>query len=257
MQIEKVSWMSDGLKIFGEVYFPETNNRPHPGIIICHGLPGRVRSPEDKGYPYLAEYFCREGFLVLIFNFRGTGLSEGNFDILGWARDLEKALDFMMAYPKVDPRRILLMGFSAGAAVSLYIGARHKEIMGIISCAAPAQFPDLQTEKGREEFLTYAREVGIIKDDNFPPSLSEWADGFRTIAPISWINLIPPRPLLIIHAEDDEVVGINHAQELFNKVRGKAEILILPQAGHRLRLNEAAMKEALFWAKKLAFSPEK
>ncbi|MGB9699733.1 MAG: alpha/beta hydrolase [Thermodesulfobacteriota bacterium] len=245
------------MKIYGEFFIPQQSKKPYPGLIICHGLPGKVRSPDDKGYPYLAEFFGREGFLVLIFNFRGTGLSEGNFDILGWARDLERALEFIRAYPEVDPDHILLMGFSAGAAVSIYIAAQHKEIKGIISCAAPAEFAELKTEKGKEEFLTYAREVGLIKDDHFPSSLADWAEGFKVIAPSSWVHLIPPRPLLIIHAEDDEVVKVSHAYELYKRVSGKADFLILPRGGHRLRLHEAAMREALFWAKKIAFSAQK
>ena len=254
---KKISFLSDGWKIYGEIFIPQQIKKPYPGLIICHGLPGKVRSPDDQGYPYLAEFFGREGFLVLIFNFRGTGLSEGNFDILGWARDLERALEFICAYPEIDSQRIILMGFSAGAAVSLYIAAKHKEIKGIISCAAPAEFAELKTEKGQEEFLTYAREVGIIKDDNFPSSFANWAEGFKVITPSSWVHLIPPRSLLIIHAEDDEIVKVNHAYELYKRVSGKADLLILPRGGHRLRLQEAAMREALFWAKKIAFSTQK
>lgn len=253
MKIEKVCFSSDGLKIYGEIFIPEEGQKPYPGLIICHGLPGKVRTPDDQGYPYLASCFCQEGFLVLIYNFRGTGLSEGNFDILGWTRDLERGLEFISARPEVDSNRILLMGFSAGGAVSICVAAKHKEIKGIISCAAPAEFTELKTEKGREDFLAYAREVGIIKEKNFPPALTDWANGFMIIAPISWVNLIPPRPFLIIHAEDDEVVAVSHARELYKRVQGKADFLILPQGGHRLRLNEVAMRAALVWAKKIAF----
>ncbi len=254
MKIEKVYFLSDGLKIYGEIFIPGHIKKPYPGLIICHGLPGKVRSPDDQGYPHLASYFCQEGFLVLIFNFRGTGSSEGNFDILGWTRDLERASEFIRAYPGVDPTRILLMGFSAGAAVSIYVAAKHQEIKGIISCGAPAKFAELKTEKGREEFLAYAREVGLIKEVHFPPSLADWTKGFMVITPSKWISLIPPRPVLIIHAEDDEVVEVNHARELYNQVQGKADLLILPQGGHRLRLNEAAMRKAIRWAKTIAFS---
>lgn len=256
MKIEKIHFLSDGFKIYGEIFIPEEGQTPYPGLIICHGLPGKVRTPDDQGYPHLASCFCQEGFLVLIFNFRGTGLSEGNFDILGWTRDLESALEFISCRPEVDPNRILLMGFSAGGAVSIYVAAKHKEIKGIISCAAPAEFTELKTEKGREDFLAYAREVGLIKD-NFPSALADWANGFMVIAPSSWVNLIPPRPFLIIHAEDDEVVAVSHAQELYNRVQGKTDFLILSQGGHRLRLNEAAMRAALLWAKKIVFPAKK
>lgn len=254
MKREKVIWTSEGLKIYGEVFFPHAPEGPYPGLIICHGLPGKIRTPDDQGYPFLAEYFCREGFSVLIFNFRGTGLSEGNFDILGWTRDLESALAFFISHGKVNSSKIFLLGFSAGGAVAIYVAARRKEVKAIISCAAPAEFAELKTEKGHHDFLAYAREVGIIKDNNFPPDLGEWAQGFRVIEPSSWINLIPPRPLLIIHGEDDEVVKVSHAHELYRRVQGKADFILLPMAGHRLRLYEPALEKALAWAKKIAFS---
>jgi alpha/beta superfamily hydrolase len=71
------------LRICGEVYIPPGGSRPFPALVICHGIPARVKGPDDRGYPLLAERFCQEGFFVLIFNFRGAGLSEGNFDLLG------------------------------------------------------------------------------------------------------------------------------------------------------------------------------
>ena len=89
MNIEKISWKSDGLRIIGEVYLPSGRTRTFPALVISHGIPAKGKSPDDRGYPLLAERFCREGFEVLIFNFRGAGLSEGDFDILGRSRDLE------------------------------------------------------------------------------------------------------------------------------------------------------------------------
>ncbi|MDI6755740.1 MAG: hypothetical protein QME78_15250, partial [Thermodesulfobacteriota bacterium] len=88
MNVEKISWKCDGLKIMGEVYLPD-GNKPSPALVLCHGIPAKIKEPDDRGYPLLAESFCRQRFIVLIFNFRGAGLSEGNFDISGWTRDLE------------------------------------------------------------------------------------------------------------------------------------------------------------------------
>jgi fermentation-respiration switch protein FrsA (DUF1100 family) len=223
-------------------------------LIVCHGIPAKVKEPDDRGYPLLAERFYQQGFGVLIFNFRGAGLSEGNFDILGWARDLEGAIDYFIRRPEVDPSRIFLMGFSGGAAVSIYVAAQRKEIAALLSCASPAEFQDLITGKGLEKILAHAREVGIIKDADFPPSLQDWKDSFRTIKPLEWVNQIPPRPLLIIHGTEDDVVNISQANKLYNKVKGKAELFLIQGAGHRLRVDERAMQKAMEWLGKIAFS---
>jgi fermentation-respiration switch protein FrsA (DUF1100 family) len=253
MVSEPISWKSDHLKISGEIYLPEKGKRPPPGLIICHGIPAKNKGPDDRGYPLLAEQFCREGFLVLIFNFRGAGISEGDFDLRGWAQDLEGALNYLAMHPDADPKRIYLLGFSGGAAVSIYVAARRKEVRGLVSCASPADFHDLIVGQGLIDFLAYAREVGIIRDPLFPPSLSEWRRSFETVQPINWIKQIPPRPLLLIHGTADEVVEVRHAHLLCEEVRGQAECFLIEKAGHRLRLDEQAMKKARDWLRKEAF----
>jgi len=101
--------------------------------------------------------------------------------------------------------------------------------------------------------LAHAREVGIIRDTNFPPSVKEWQEGFQIVNPMEWVGRIPPRPLLIIHGTEDSVVDVRQARDLYDKVRGKAELFLVEDAGHRLRLEEQAMSKALDWLKRIAF----
>jgi dipeptidyl aminopeptidase/acylaminoacyl peptidase len=252
MQKEKIVWKSDELSIFGDTYRP-AGPPPFPALVICHGIPGKTKGADDPGYPVLAERFCREGFLVVLFNFRGTGTSEGNFDLGGWARDLESGLDCLKRRPEVDRRRLYLMGFSGGGAVSIYVAARRPEIAAVVSCASPAEFDDLGTGAGFTDFLAHAREVGIIRDPLFPPSLPEWIKSFETVKPLRWIDRIPPRPLLLIQGTADDVVAPRHARLLHERVKERAELYEIEGAGHRLRLEERAMNKALAWLKKTAF----
>jgi len=256
MKKENFFWKSEGLKIFGERYFPAQTSPPFPSLVICHGIPGRTKGVDDPGYPALAERFCREGLLVVIFNFRGTGASEGNFDILGWTRDLENGLDDLRRRPEVNREKVYLMGFSGGGAVSIYVAAHRKEIGGVISCASPADFQDLLNDRGLADFLAQAREVGIIRDPLFPASVSEWKQTFEKVKPVQWIDRIPPRPLLLIQGSADEVVDPFHVHRLYEKVKGHAELCWIEGAGHRLRLEERAMNRALEWLKEKAFSDQ-
>src|SRR3970282_1172442 len=111
MEKQEASFRSDGIRLAGEVYLPQGSN--YPGLIICHGVPsGQPPDPADPGYPGLAAHFAQAGFGVLIFNFRGAGLSGGNFDLVGWTRDLRAALDFWLSGAGADPTRLSVMGFS-------------------------------------------------------------------------------------------------------------------------------------------------
>ena len=239
---------SNGLKLAAEVYIP-AGDRPRPGLCICHGIPAVSHNPEDKGYSILAQKFCAAGFVTLIFNFRGAGTSEGNFDILGWSRDLQAAVDFICHLERVDRSYICLLGFSGGAAVSVYVAAHDSRISSLAACACPADFASLSSKEDIMSDLQHFRDIGVIRDKDFPPSLQEWMKGFETISPIQWIDKISPRPLLLLHGDGDEVVPVKHAHELYQKAEEPKELRIIPGAMHKLRLEETAMAAALDWLK--------
>jgi dipeptidyl aminopeptidase/acylaminoacyl peptidase len=248
---KRVKLEVDGLRLAAEVYSP-SGKGTYPALCICHGVPAkRTPDPTDKGYPVLAERFCREGFVAFIFNFRGTGESEGNFDMLGWTRDLKAAIDYLFQLKTVDKSRLSLMGFSGGAMASVYCAANDKRVSSIVACACPARFFDISEFNRIEEFLAHCRQVGIIRDNNFPPSLKEWARGFDEVSALKWIHKISPRPLLIVHGDRDQTVPLSHARELYNKAEEPKDIFIIPGAEHRLRLSEPAMSAALAWLKKV------
>lgn len=247
----RVSLEADGLRLVAEIYLPRGKG-PHPAVCICHGVPAkRVPDSTDRGYPLLAERFCNEGFISFIFNFRGTGGSEGDFDMLGWTRDLKAAIDYLSQLAEVDKSRLSLMGFSGGAMASVYVAANDRRITSVVACACPARFFDISEFSRVEEFLAHCRQVGIIRDSSFPPSVDKWAKGFELVSPIKWIQRISPRPLLIVHGESDQTVPPSHAWELYNKAKKPKEISIIPGAEHKLRLSEPAMSAALTWLKKV------
>src|SRR3970040_1810126 len=114
MKVKDLNLDVEGTKIIGNMFIPD---RPPmgkvPALCICHGIPsGNPPDPNDPGYPQLAQNLSELGIVVVIFNFRGTGLSGGNFDIIGWTKDLFAILDFLWHRNEVDRSKIFVMGFS-------------------------------------------------------------------------------------------------------------------------------------------------
>lgn len=246
----------DGLRLAAEVYTPGGRG-PHPGLCICHGVPARrTPDPADRGYPLLAERFSSHGFVVLIFNFRGAGESEGNFDILGWTRDLKAATTHLYGLDQVDKSRLSVMGFSGGAMVSVFCAAGDERVSSVVACACPSRFFDIAEFSRVEEFLEHCRQVGIIRDTGFPPSVEEWARGFEQVSPIKCVHRVSPRPILILHGDSDETVDPSHAWELYHNAREPKEMAIIKGGEHKLRLSEPAMATALFWLKRVNGLPE-
>jgi dipeptidyl aminopeptidase/acylaminoacyl peptidase len=246
----------DNLKLVGRLYLPGVGRLdPYPAVCVCHGIPLSEEAKtnvDERGYPVLAEQICRAGFAVMIFNFRGTGASEGNFDLLGWTRDLGAAIDFLWSLPEVDHSRFSLLGFSGGAAVSVCVAAEDKRVSAVIACACPAEFDSLKSVTDSDEpgaTIDHFRRVGIIRDQEFPPSAEEWFESFRRVMPATSIAKIAPRPLLLVHGGQDEVVDVGHAYQLYAQAGEPRQLIIVQGVGHRLRQDERAIAIVVDWLK--------
>ncbi|UCC17231.1 MAG: alpha/beta fold hydrolase [Dehalococcoidales bacterium] len=238
MKFENIVLSVDEISITSRFYLPDDGSSVYPAVCICHGIPsGNPANPDDGGYPLLAEHVCSKGYAVFIFNFRGAGTSGGNLDMHGWTRDLDAVIDYLYQRREVDDSFLSLLGFSAGAAVSVVTAAHDNRVTSAIACSCPAAFGFLDSGSALERF----RRIGTIRDKDFPESISEWAEGFRKVSPINCVQDISPRPVAFIHGEDDEVVEISHAYRLYDKAGEPKRLYTIPGAGHKLRNNEQAL----------------
>jgi len=248
MELKPVTLEVDGVNIAGQLYLPEGDG-PYPTVCACHGIPAGIPDPTDRGYALLAEKISPHGFAVLIFNFRGTGASGGNLDMPGWTRDLKAVIDYLYALPQLDNTYLSLLGFSGGAAVSVYLAAEDKRVSSVVACACPAEFDLFTGDDNPQSLIDHFREIGAIRDDNFPASPREWLNGFELVKPVDYIAQISPRPLLLVHGNQDETVDISHARRLYAKAGQPKQLAIVEGAGHRLRHSEEAMAVVIDWLK--------
>jgi len=238
----------DGIKIVGQLYLPD-DQTPYPTVCVCHGIPAKRRDARNGGYRLLAKRICRQGFAVFIFNFRGTGASGGNLDILGWTRDLKAAIDYLYTLPEVDSSRLSLLGFSGGAAVSVYVAAQDSRVSSVAACASLAEFTFFANSEQSPSLIDHFRSIGAIRDKDFPHSAEEWFNGFRLVRPINYVAGIAPRPLLLVHGSKDELVDVSHAHRLYNKAGEPKQLIIVNGAGHRLRGSNKTITIVINWLK--------
>jgi len=245
MREEKFEVKVEGLAIKGWLVVPKDYEKKRFCVFVLHGIPRSKPSPDDPGYMPFVRELASNGFLSVFFNFRGTGESGGNFHILGWARDLKAVLSWLAQ--KYAPEKIALVGFSGGASVAIYHSAHNPDIDAVISVSSPAHFSALGVDKVPELLIKNFRQIGLIRDDTFPSSVSRWLEEFEEISPIKWVDKISPRPILFIHGEKDELVPLEHAQMLYEKAGEPKEFFCIKNGQHRLRVDRRALDKIKSW----------
>jgi putative redox protein len=238
---------SVGVRLRAHVARPPESATPRRfGLVLCHGFPSGPRGAANSAetYPDLADRLAADaGWVVLSFNFRGTGDSEGDFSLGGWLTDLRTAIDHLLEHEGTED--VWLTGFSTGGALAICAAAEDERVAGVATMAAPADFDEWAEDP--ERFLAYAREVGVIRSTAFPPDATKWATELRETRASSAVGKIPPRPLLIVHGSEDDIVPVIDARQLADAADGAVELRVLTGAGHRLRHDPRAIAVLLGW----------
>ena len=236
---------SDGLSLAAHLARPPGRpGGPLPAVVLCHGYPtmgSADTAPETM--PELADRIASEmGWAALAFAYRGSGGSEGQFSLGGWLDDIANAVDHLSM--AVRPLGIWLAGFGTGGALALCAAALDPDVRGVATLGAPADFDDWAGHPRR--LLEHGREVGVITDPAFPPSVEAWSRELRDIRAVACVSRYAPRPLLVVHGSDDEVVPSFDARVVAD-AHGSAELRLINGAGHALRHDPRAIAVLLGW----------
>lgn len=111
-------------------------NASHAAL-VCHPHPMYGGTMHNKVVFHAMKALSRFGFPVLRFNFRGTGLSEGEHDHgHGEADDVRTALDWLEHEYEMP---LIFAGFSFGAAVGLRVACADDRVQALIGLGVPVK----------------------------------------------------------------------------------------------------------------------
>lgn len=216
-----------------------------PAVVLAHGYPSDVQGAAQAAaaLPELADRLAAEmGWLALAVALRGCGESEGSFSLGGWLQDLHASVAHLTANERVNG--VWLAGFGTGGALAICAAAGNPAVRGVAALGAPADFDDWASHPRR--LLEHARDVGIIDDPLFPPSVEAWSRELRQLRAVEAAPRLAPRPLLVVHGSDDDLVPAFDARVLVD-AHGAGELRIISGAGHRLRHDPRAVAVLLGW----------
>ena len=216
-----------------------------PALVLSHDFPIPPRGSLASGltFPELADRIARDvGWIVLTFNFRGTGGSTGDFSIGGWLEDQRAALDLL--YARGDVLGVWMVGTGVGGSLSLCTAAVDDRVRGVATLGTQASLRDWARDPGR--FLAHCRRMGVMRTPGYPPDLAAWAREIAEVDAVAAARELAPRPLLVMHGTEDDVVPMDDARALAD-AHGAAELRVVQTAGRRLRHDPRAVASLIGW----------
>jgi pimeloyl-ACP methyl ester carboxylesterase len=192
-----------------KLFLPERANGV--GVVYSHGWSGAHLFDD------LHAFLAKSGVTVASVEQRGYGESTGKAVLAKWPEDMAAVGEWL----RVRDLRLWTMGLSTGGTMALVTAAKYDWIAGAI---ALSPFANLK----------------LIRHD-YPPCRKILADRFGTFRPVdfetadalAWTAKIAPRPALVVHARNDEIVPLSHAEMLRDKAG--ATLWDVPGGDHRLQ----------------------
>jgi alpha/beta superfamily hydrolase len=175
---------------------------PAAAAVFAHPHPQYGGTMHTKVVFRAAKALARIGYVVLRFNFRGTGGSAGEFaDGIGEMADFRAALDTMaLRYPDVP---LWAAGMSFGSWVALEAGAADPRVHGLLAIAPPVdryEFAGVR-ESGKPKFIVHGEA------DELCPLKAVWK---------FYAELQEPKELVVIDAANHLFDG--HVMEVADAV---------------------------------------
>ena len=115
---------------------------------------------------------------------------------------------------------------------------------GCALLGARADFDDWADQPRR--FLEHTREIGAVRTPSFPMNFDEWSRELRRFRPVDSARRLAPRPLLLMHGDEDELVPESDSRTIA-EAHGSAELHIIQGGGHRLRHDPRAIAMMIGW----------
>lgn len=265
----ELPFFSQGHRIDADLHLPSwaTARPPYPVLIACSGFEGREHIHPER----FARALTPLGYAVFAFDYRGLGLSEGEYARLvpqEWAEDVRAGVDRLLAEPRADPRRIGLIGWGLGGGVVIAEAAEDARIdsVAVVNGIANGSrcFRHLHDDSSWRELqarieadrtrrasgtrsellspwdvvpLDFDRATERYVDSTpaltraFSPTTLESADMILRFCPEAVVERVAPRRLLIVHGSENQLHLPKEALALYDHA-GEPKDLVFLEGGH-------------------------
>ncbi len=169
----------------------------------------------------LALFLVEQGFDVLSFDYEGYGASEGHPTPARTIADGIASVRYAKSRLRTPGTGVGVFGQSLGGAVAIVVAAQEPAVRGAVIESAFSGYRAMGADVLKRHIWTWPFMVAI-------PFLGAADDPQRMIGRIS------PRPVFLIHGDQDSIVPLRMSEILLARAKDPKELWVVPGAGHLL-----------------------
>ncbi len=228
VRIERVSYLSEGRRIMGQVCRPQRAGR-FPLVVVNHG--GWEGIGDDWGaLDGACGVLARLGTVAVMSSYRGEDGSQGSIEFCGGeAADVRRMIDLARTAPYADRDQVVMYGGSHGGCVTVRALAQGAGVRRAASWNGPADMAELyenaasRTATGgdftpREFFQDLVAELQRAYGGSPAEQPARYAE--RSTLSLAGALAGSNVPLLLQHGEADDVVPVRQSCRLAAAVGG-------------------------------------
>jgi uncharacterized protein len=224
---------ADGVRLHG--WFVPAEGAAQGTVLFLHGNAQNISEHVAN-----VAWLPARGYNLLLFDYRGYGLSDGTPSLEGVHADAQAALQEVFKTDGVDPERVVVLGQSLGAAIAVTALADSPYATRVRGLVLDSSFTSLRAiarEKLGDFWLTWPLQ--------WPLSFTV-SDALRPVDAIAKVHV----PVLIIGGTDDPVVPFHHAQALYAAANEPKTLWEIPKIPHTGTFNLPEYRDKLVgWLK--------
>lgn len=270
--------VSEGVRIHAEIFMPAGSTGRLPTIISAHGWGGTAALLRND-----AVDIARAGYLVVNFDYRGWGQSDGRVvltsalpvrgdrnepfsaevtELRGYIDPYEQVedwfnvIDWAVGDPGVDPERIGLRGTSYSGGHVVYVAAFDPRVKAIVSQVGatdiargiPAMYDGAEEEATRRARGEIGYPERFVREFNLT-GLPLKTKSLR-YSPNSLADQVDAAALFIVAENEELYTNESQAEIAYARVRGAKEYQVLPGITHYAVYGDAreeVVRSAVEW----------
>lgn len=238
--MQEISIQSNSGTLAG-VLHPASDSESDAVLVICHGFRG---SKDGRGRAImLADAVAAIGVTVVRFDFTP------HETLTQQIAEISSVVEFCR---ECIGTRIFLLGRSMGGSAALAFAAQDGAVAGLCLWATPWNLDETFQLSLGEYYHKLARGEGVVLEDEFgraslTPNLIE---DMRRYDLLKCVREIGETPILILHGDNDEIVPLRQARDVYQLAAGPKRLTVIEGGDHQfINHYEQPQRELLNWLK--------